>query len=357
MIQFKRKHIGIGLLAMAFGTNAFSQITIDEHINPEIGDSAKIISTNWKHIANSTGEQVWKFNDLATTDTSMMYVKSSSAGPMGKAFPNANISMHIDTTSYYYHIDKHGQKLCGVYQKKRFQNNEQILKINYPSSLLTLSIPLNYGDSIQTSANGSISIHQKTDSLKGNRSVTTNTKYTGYGKVILPDTTYPQTACIEINQTVRDTFFHPMGLLYQTTKAESYNWFTTKTFNGVLSFIKNTIHTNLEGMSATTSTIKQAYLTSYYPSTFISISKTSAGNSSLDIFPNPVSRKLHCRFNLSAPKKITICLRNLDGRLTKHLYRGRLKKGNHSFTFHLKNVPAGCYILQAGKTRKKVIVQ
>ncbi|MEX2589841.1 MAG: T9SS type A sorting domain-containing protein [Chitinophagales bacterium] len=65
------------------------------------------------------------------------------------------------------------------------------------------------------------------------------------------------------------------------------------------------------------------------------------------VFPNPVSERFNVEFELNKSQKIQIALFDIQGKLMHIFWEDGVKQGKHNFSFSLRDLSSGQYIIQA----------
>lgn len=68
------------------------------------------------------------------------------------------------------------------------------------------------------------------------------------------------------------------------------------------------------------------------------------------LFPNPVENRFNVEFELVQSKEIEIALYDISGQLIQVFWRDGIKAGKHNFSFNLRDLSSGQYILKANTT-------
>ena len=89
--------------------------------------------------------------------------------------------------------------------------------------------------------------------------------------------------------------------------------------------------------------------------------KQNSNISDLTLFPNPVSSNGTLRLRLKESDQFTINIVDLQGKVIRNIYSGKLKQGYNTITFSTTEIPKGIYLLvsQSGNylTTKKLVIQ
>ena len=73
---------------------------------------------------------------------------------------------------------------------------------------------------------------------------------------------------------------------------------------------------------------------------------------SLTVSPNPATDKALIKFSLAESDEVQIQLYNLQGKLVKEIFSGRLNGGENELKLNTGNLAAGTYLLKAGNGRR-----
>lgn len=333
-----------------------AQIIIDERFNPAIGDSVLMYSTQYQHVLNTDGYQIWNYSNLEKRDSSISRVIPVSQSPKPGSFPEAEYYISGDNLGRYMSHDLFGQYAYGIYQEVNAQGGTYTTEINYSSEWKMTPFPLNYGDSGSSSIDGTITMLFPGYAYTGTREEDYSYAYKGYGRLILPDTTLDNVALFKIKQKITDSVsysgFADGIYKYDVT---TYSWMINEIFVPVLSFMEMDLMTDMISIKDTT-TIYNAAWASFREFEESSSIYNTAQNLQTRIYPTPADDVLQYHTTCQSPQQSQITLCTLEGRLMKVLYSGRLSSGEHHLSLNIADIKPGLYLLNDGKNHYKVII-
>jgi photosystem II stability/assembly factor-like uncharacterized protein len=73
-----------------------------------------------------------------------------------------------------------------------------------------------------------------------------------------------------------------------------------------------------------------------------------------NVFPNPFQDQIMVSCNMSLAGKVTLELFDVNGRLVKHLFKGKKQQGAHTVSIHTEELPQGVYVVKLNLNRSVV---
>lgn len=333
------------------------QITIDNKINPEIGDTIKYYITNWQQVDSSKGMQTWDFSTLNKTDSSISKIFPVSEAPHPDSFPEATYYLSGKSGGIYGSADLSGQYIHGSFQEQITGSGKITTRIDYPHKWNTFSYPFSYKESDTSKTNALITMTINGNTFQGTRNQETVYTYDGYGTLILPYSTINQTALIKTEQHITDSFrINGIETLYLYDRT-IFTWFIPDIFDGILTFTKLNLTVKQEGSQTLDTTYTSGSWASQTSLPKFSDIHQTQNQTCTKVFPNPAKDRLNYQLQINQTDHVKIVLRNLTGEPVKTLYQGALQPGNHSFTFDISYIKAGIYLLEGAHNSHKLIIQ
>jgi hypothetical protein len=325
------------LMLTAITVNA--QITLTQ-ANLPVAGSAFILATDSTYAANITpggANQTWDYSGLVNGSQDTMGFVASSASPYASSFPLANLAANsqkdsvwtffINNATGFYVNGAYPYGVNGIAGVSNFA-------LVYNPSQIFAPVPFTFGNTRNDVSRFKIDIDTLSQHLRFVHRTESTLEADGYGSLILPNGTYPNTIRIKTIATVYDSVFVDLlGIGFYTllnssvTQSSNYHWYRNSQPAYLL---------GLDGDSLGTVMSSSEYILN---GTSTGIEQPQSTVKSVAVYPNPATAQINFILPETAKNNTTIKIYNTEGKLV----RETIIDGLNGYGFGTSNMENGLY--------------
>lgn len=290
-----------------------------QDINGSIGDTFRVITTEYVAPGNAGANQTWDFKNLTTTNSTHLEYKDPKNTGNSSDFLAATVAATGDDVNYsYYNQGASSFALLGV------MAGGVLIKYDDPEDWLRY--PVEYNDTYTDTWGGDFKNGGVTFYRKGKTTVTVD----GYGTLITPAGTYTDAIRVHFFQDYIDSNrFLPVA--YEN---DQYMWYVKGISYPVLSTFE---FTTFQGTVSTSS-----YVTTKQPTT--GVNELNKSGLAVSMYPNPSTGSVKIYNENAAQEDLSWTVVDVTGKV--HLSGNIKGTKNQEITLDLSDLNKGMYYVR-----------
>ncbi|MCW3121423.1 MAG: hypothetical protein JWQ38_915 [Flavipsychrobacter sp.] len=322
----------------SFAASSYAQPSITSVTNaPKAGDvfAGHICDTTGISAGASGAGILWDFSALLTnyTDTSG-YVTCYST-PLCDSFYGSNVVVASNNYTSYSYMSFSATRLKTL---GSYDTSGSYIHFLDPAS--TLFYPFSY-----------TSHYRDTFCVEAMSGGTDSFICDGFGTLVLPTGTHPNSLRTHLTTVHRDTFIVAGLPVINEYQSEVYNWYEQGFSYPLLSISYDTAR-------ATAPYVSNIVYYTMVPK--LGVNNVPGNVPALQLYPNPVSDELNLKFNLADSKGAFITVTDVMGKVVTTIEGAQMHMGSNELSLPVNRIPAGIYTVQlhtaSGSVAKKMVV-
>lgn len=322
------------VIAMTTFATANAQSTLTAATNNPVAGDVFIghnVDTTGITIGASGASATWNYSTMVANGTDTTTFSTCAATPYCDSFSGSNLASFDGSDHAYLVASTAKLTAIGGHSDTDF--------VHFTDPKDFMRYPFTYNNTFVDTTTVSMGMVD----LQMRDSVTAD----GWGTLTTPAGTF--TNALRIH-TVTYQDVTVMGMPFESSKNETYSWYTPGFHYARMTITVDTTGTGVAHVTGVT----------YYtgPSSTTKVGSVKHNNIAMTISPNPATADAHVTFDLTASEGAGVIVTDLTGR-TVATYND-LKKGTNDITVNTDNLNTGIYIIQLhtadGVTSQKLVV-